>query len=405
MRSKAILSFAVLASLSPAAMAEPKIMTWNVDGVTREAIVYLPTAKTANGKAPLVLAFHGHGDDARNFQGVGIHELWPQAIVAYPEGLPSPRDGAAGWQVEKGEDGDRDLKLIDQMVAGLRKQYRVDDARILIRRVSSNGANLTYLLWAERPQVFAAFAPVAARIRPSVHFTTPKPLFHTGGTADRQIPFVDQQAAMESARRANGATGKGESCGAQCTLYTSDSSGGKAGAPVMTLIHSGGHVYPEQVSQMIVDFFGKHALAHTSGQQHDRVAREGELVAEFVGITFTCEIYSPGWRRARGISKLNGATPGRLAASLLTRTGCDVKALRAPLQQLDTRVDVGRFLIGIDAGVVNFEIRVQRLILAEDARDAGDQLLAVLDQGVAGEQFLVIVGRAHRGGHRFPLTA
>ena len=267
--TKFVLGVAVwIAGAGGSAFAEPKIMTWHVDGVTREAIVYLPTAKTASGKAPLVLAFHGHGDDARNFQGVGIHEEWPQAIVAYPEGLPSPRDGAAGWQVEKGEDGDRDLKLIDQMVAGLRKQYRVDDARIYSTGFS-NGANLTYLLWAERPQMFAAFAPVAARIRPSVHFTTPKPLFHTGGTADRQIPFADQQAAIESARRADGATGKGESCGAQCTLYTSDLSGGKAGAPVMTLIHGGGHVYPEQVSRLIVDFFRRYTLASASGQQHD----------------------------------------------------------------------------------------------------------------------------------------
>jgi polyhydroxybutyrate depolymerase len=257
-----------MASLAPAVFAESKIMTWKVDGVTREAIVYLPTAKTAGGKAPLVLAFHGHGDDARNFQGVGIHEHWPQAIVVYPEGLPSPRDGAAGWQVEKGEDGDRDLKLVDQILAGLRESSRVDDTRIYSTGFS-NGANFTYLLWAERPQIFAAFAPVAARIRPSVHFTTPKPLFHTGGTADRQIPFADQQAAIESARRANGATGKGESCGTQCTVYTSDLSGGKAGAPVMTLIHSGGHVYPEQVSQLIVDFFRKYTRAGASRQQHD----------------------------------------------------------------------------------------------------------------------------------------
>jgi polyhydroxybutyrate depolymerase len=268
MNLKAILGFAMLASIGSLASGEPKLMHWNVDGVTREAIVYLPTAKTASGKAPLVLAFHGHGDDARNFQGVGIHEYWRQAIVVYPEGLPSPRDGAAGWQVEKGEDGDRDLKLIDQMVADLRKQYHVDDARIYSTGFS-NGANLTYLLWAERPQIFAAFAPVAARIRPSVHFTTPRPLFHTGGTADRQIPFAEQQEAMAAARHANGATGKGESCGAQCTLYLPDLAGGKAGAPVMTLIHGGGHVYPEQVSQMIVDFFRKYTLTGASGQQHD----------------------------------------------------------------------------------------------------------------------------------------
>jgi polyhydroxybutyrate depolymerase len=245
------------------AAAEPKIMTWRVDGVKRQAIVYSPTAATSSGKAPLVFAFHGHGDDARNYQGVGIHEHWAQAIVVYAEGLPSPRDGAAGWQVEKGEDGDRDLKLVDRMLAGLREQFRVDDARIYSTGFS-NGANLTYLLWAERPKVFAAFAPVAARMRPSVHLTVPKPLFHTAGTGDRQIPFADQKEAMEAARQANGATGKGEPCGLLCTSYASTK-----GAPVMTLIHNGGHVYPLEVSQMIVDFFRQYSLAPPSGQHHD----------------------------------------------------------------------------------------------------------------------------------------
>jgi len=54
------------------ARAESKIMTWKIDGVERQAIVYSPTAKSPSGKAPLVLAFHGHGDSADNFQGVDL---------------------------------------------------------------------------------------------------------------------------------------------------------------------------------------------------------------------------------------------------------------------------------------------------------------------------------------------
>ena len=253
-----LLAWVVLAlgACVPLGAAPSKIMTWTVEGVKRQAIVYLPTAKSSSGKPPLVLSFHGHGDGAENFQGVGLQDHWPQAIVVYPEGLPSPRDGASGWQIEKGQDQDRDLKLVDAMVADLRGRYHVDDARIYSTGFS-NGANFTYLLWAERSNVFAAFAPVAARIRPSVHLGVPRPLFHTGGIADRQILFSDQQEAMEAARRANHANGKGEGCGPQCTLYAPQE---KSGAPVMTLIHNGGHVYPEQVSQMIVDFFRKYTL-------------------------------------------------------------------------------------------------------------------------------------------------
>jgi len=242
--------------MAVAGFGESKMMTWKIDGVEREAIVYAPTAKTASGKAPLVLAFHGHGDSADNFQGVDLQQHWTQAIVVYAQGLPSTRDGLAGWQVESGKDGDRDLKFVDQMLTTLRQKFSVDNARIYSTGFS-NGANFTYLLWAVRPQVFAAFAPVAARIAPSVHLTVPKPLLHMGGMEDRQIAFADQKEAIEAARRANGATGKGEPCGQYCTRYES-----KDGAPVMTIIHSGGHVYPLEVPQYTVDFFKKYSLTN-----------------------------------------------------------------------------------------------------------------------------------------------
>ena len=242
------------ALVAGAAWGESK-MTWKIDGVEREAIVYAPTAKTPSGKAPLVLTFHGHGDSADNFQGVDFQQHWAQAIVVYAQGLPTTRDGLAGWQVESGKDGDRDLKFVDQMLKTLRQKFSVDDTRIYSTGFS-NGANFTYLLWAERPQVFAAFAPVAARILPSVHLTVPKPLLHVGGTEDRQIAFADQKEAIEAARRANGATGKGESCGQYCTRYES-----KGNAPVMTIIHNAGHVYPLEVAQYTVDFFKKYSLA------------------------------------------------------------------------------------------------------------------------------------------------
>jgi len=241
-----------------AALAQPKLMSWSVDGVTREAIVYAPLSKSSRGRVAVVLAFHGHGDTADNYQGVGIHENWTQAVVVYPQGLNSTSDGTPGWQVEKGKDGDRDLKLVDRILASLRQQFSVDDSRIYATGFS-NGANFTYLLWAERPRVFAAYAAVAARILPSVHLTEPKPVLHVGGTADRQIRFADQKEAIEAAKRANGVTGEGVACGPYCTLYESNTR-----APVMTVIHGGGHVYPRETSQIIVDFFKKNTLATAS---------------------------------------------------------------------------------------------------------------------------------------------
>src|ERR1051325_10914389 len=146
------------------AAAESKIMSWTVEGVKRQAIVYLPAAKSSGGKAPLVFAFHGYGDDIQSFQQVDLQSAWPEAIVVYFQGLAAPRQnepGMPGWQVQAGAYADRHLKLVDTALASLRQQHKIDDARIYATGFS-NGAAFTYLLWAERANVFAAYAPVAA---------------------------------------------------------------------------------------------------------------------------------------------------------------------------------------------------------------------------------------------------
>ena len=242
---------------SAAAAAESKTVSWTVEGVKREAIVYLPRAKSPNGKAPVIFAFHGYGDDTDNFQHVDLQVAWPEAIVAYFQGLPTSRNGQAGlpgWQVQAGANGDRDLKFVDAALASLRQQYAVDDARIYATGFS-NGAIFTYLLWAERPKVFAAYAPVAAALGGSTSPSDPRPILHIAGTEDHTIAFRSQQDTIETARKINGATAKGESCGQGCTLYKG------SGAPVMTWIHSGGHDYPDGTSERIVAFFKQHPMA------------------------------------------------------------------------------------------------------------------------------------------------
>jgi polyhydroxybutyrate depolymerase len=221
-----------VALLVPTLLAQRNQRTeWKVDGVVRRAILYTPAAQAPNGRIPLVLSFHGRGDTIENFEFTGMHVEWPQAMVVYFQGLPGGSGLLPGWQIEKGGDGDRDLKLVDVALAALRQKYAIDPDRIYATGFS-NGANFTYLLWAERADVFAAFAPVAARLRPSVRPTVPRPLFHIAGMQDRQIPFEDQKAAVEVARGVNGEA-----------------------APVLTWFHPGGHVYPPPTSERIVKFF------------------------------------------------------------------------------------------------------------------------------------------------------
>jgi polyhydroxybutyrate depolymerase len=246
------LALAMAAVFAPAAGASPRVMTWNVAGAQRTAIVYAPSS-AANAKTPVLFAFHGFGDTNENFQGVGLEQAWPQAIVVYPQGLQVKRGGAAlpGWQTERRGEEDRDLQLVDTALASLREKYKVDDARIYATGFS-NGAVFTFLLWADRPDVFAAFAAVAGRLGTSVLPAVPKPFLQVGGKNDGNIRFALQEQAMDTARRVDGVS-KGESCGRNCTLYPSAS-----GTPVMTVIHEGGHEWPDGTSQQIARFFQSH---------------------------------------------------------------------------------------------------------------------------------------------------
>jgi polyhydroxybutyrate depolymerase len=235
---------------SPASSAS-EVTTWKVEGDTREAIVYARAASRAGGRVPLVFSFHGRGDDAQSFQYTNLHVAWPDAVVVYFQGLEA-RGGLAGWQVERGEANDRDLKLVDAALASLRQRYNVDEDRIYATGFS-NGASFTYLLWAERPGVFAAYAAVAGRLRPSVQPKQPRPLFHIAGLRDQQVTFPDQKAAIVTAVAVNGVRDKTTRCGDGCTMYGSGTS-----APVMTWIHQGGHDYPRGTSERIASFFRDH---------------------------------------------------------------------------------------------------------------------------------------------------
>src|SRR5262245_16191770 len=105
---------------------------WEIDKVQRDAVVFTPTKKS-DAAVPLVFVFHGHGGTspqaARKFR---VHELWPEALVVYPQGLPTPgqltdpEGKKSGWQRTPGDQGDRDLKLFDTILKDLRGKHKID---------------------------------------------------------------------------------------------------------------------------------------------------------------------------------------------------------------------------------------------------------------------------------------
>lgn len=260
---------------APAASArsEPskaQTMSWDVNGVKREAIVYVPEDATTT-PAPLVFAFHGHGGSSGQFaRSSEFQTAWPQAIVVYPQGLPTagmtdPQGKKAGWQKVPGAEGDRDLKFFDAMLAGLKSEFKIDERRIYSTG-HSNGGAFTYLLWGQRGSIFAALGPSAAGAASSRDATfVARPLIHIAGESDTVVPIAWQQRTLTAARSINGCDSEGSPWAKHCTQYLS-----KSGTPVVVCLQPGGHKYYEQATELIVRFFKEHALPESKGT--DKVA-------------------------------------------------------------------------------------------------------------------------------------
>ena len=239
--------------------AEPVRREWTIDGTAREALVCVPDGAKEK-PAPLVFVFHGHGGTMHAMlRRYHLQQLWPEAIVVYPQGLNTPgrltdpEGKKPGWQHSAGHMEDRDLKYFDAMLADLKKDYKVDDKRIYSTG-HSNGGGYTYLLWAARGDVFAAVAPTAAAApREIADKLKPKPALHLAGENDPLVKYVWQEAIIAKLCTLN-QCGEGEPWGEYCTLYPS-----KIGAPVVAYIHPGAHGFPAGAEKVIVKFFREHA--------------------------------------------------------------------------------------------------------------------------------------------------
>lgn len=248
-----------LAGVSAQSLAKDfQRLEFDVDGTKREALVYVPAGASISN-TPVVFVFHGHGGNMRQAaRSFAMDREWPEAISIYMQGLPTPGaltdpDGKLpGWQNTVGGQKDRDLKFFDAVLARLKKDYKVDEKRIYATG-HSNGGGFTYLLWAERGDVFAAVAPSAAVSAPAARKLKPKPAMHLAGEKDPLVKFEWQRMMMNTIRRVNGCEEKGASWAENCTQYPSPS-----GTPVVTFIHPGGHEFRPEAPALIVKFFKEH---------------------------------------------------------------------------------------------------------------------------------------------------
>ena len=234
---------------------QPVRKTYTLDSLDRIADIYAPSKATQH--PPLVFAFHGHGGNARNAErSFHVEKEWPEAVVVYMQGLPSkgrtdPEGTKNGWQIGLSDLGGRDLAFFDAVYQDVTKDYNVDLDRVYAMG-HSNGGRFTYVLWAARGDLFAAFGPSGS---PSTGLKLkPKPAFHIAGETDPIVPFAGQKFTVENIKRMDGCSGEGKSISEYATLYK-----GLDGNDVVAYFHPEGHTYPTaKAPAMIVDFFKSH---------------------------------------------------------------------------------------------------------------------------------------------------
>lgn len=238
-----------------AAQTTSHVETFNVGGISREALVFLGSGAVPAGGRPLILAFHGHGGNMRQAaRSFDVSAYWPEAMVIYPQGLPTkgktdPEGKKNGWQQKPGDENDRDLAFVDAILASVKGVNR----HRIYSTGHSNGGRFTYVLWATRGDQFAAYGPSGTPAVGLVRQFKPAPMFATAGESDPIVPFKGQQLSIQLIARLDGIDlSKGTKNG-YVTLAT-----GAKGLEIGTYISPMGHSFPPDAVAATVALFKRH---------------------------------------------------------------------------------------------------------------------------------------------------
>lgn len=166
------------------------------EGQKREYLQYAPS--DLGSKRPLIISCHGMNQSAK-YQWDALKDAKTLAdkekfVIVLPEGINS------GWDIS----GDRDINLIKDLIAQMKKDFDIDENRVYLSGFSMGGM-LTYHAMNKIPNVIAAFAPISGYPMGGFTYTGKRaiPVIHHHGTGDDVCVYSNVQRNIDELVKKN----------------------------------------------------------------------------------------------------------------------------------------------------------------------------------------------------------
>ena len=166
------------------------------EGQKREYLQYAPSG--LGSKRPLIISCHGMNQSAQ-YQWDALKDAKTLAdkekfVIVLPEGINN------GWDIS----GDRDINLIKDLIAQMKKDFDIDEKRVYLSGFSMGGM-LTYHAMNKIPDVIAAFAPISGYPMWGFTYTGKRaiPVIHHHGTGDEVCVYSNVQRNIDELVKKN----------------------------------------------------------------------------------------------------------------------------------------------------------------------------------------------------------
>ena len=166
------------------------------EGQKREYLQYAPS--DLGSKRPLIISCHGMNQSAQ-YQWNTLKDAKTLAdkekfVIVLPEGINN------GWDIS----GDRDINLIKDLIAQMKKDFDIDENRVYLSGFSMGGM-LTYHAMNKIPNVIAAFAPISGYPMWGFTYTGKRaiPVIHHHGTGDDVCVYSNVQRNIDELVKKN----------------------------------------------------------------------------------------------------------------------------------------------------------------------------------------------------------